>query len=135
MARTYHGDIAAVAADCDRKWVDNLLSHFTVVGVESGRQGVARRLSIDAIRTVVLVRALACDTGLSVDHALTTANSLLASSDGRVANDTPWIALQLDRAAFHAEVDRRVAAAVEAVVPRKRGRPASRRDENEKGAE
>src|SRR4051812_44871641 len=135
MARTYHVDIATFAAGCDRKWVDNLLSHFTLPGVESARQGVARRLSIDAIQTVVLVRALASDTGLSVDRALTTATSLLASSDGRMTGDTPWLALQIDRAAFHAEVDRRVAAAVEAVVPRKRGRPTSRPTRNEKGAE
>ena len=128
MARNYHVDIAAFAAGADRKWVDNLLSHFVVPGVESARQGVARRLSINAIQTVVLVRALASDTGLSIDRALSTANDLLASSDGRVRGDTAWITLQIDRSAFQAEVDRRVAEAVEAVVPRKRGRPAARRD-------
>lgn len=128
MARNYHVDIAAFAARADRKWVDNLLSHFAVPGVESERQGVARRLSIDAIQTVVLVRALANETGFSVDRALMTASSLLGSSDGRVAAETSWVTLQIDRPAFLAEVDRRVAAAVEAVVPRKRGRPASRHD-------
>lgn len=127
MGRSYHVDIAAFAARAERKWVDNLLSHFAVQGVECERQGVARRLSIDAIQTVVLAHALARETGLSVDRALTTATTLLGSSDGRIVGDSSWITLKIDRPAFVAEVDRRVAAAVEAVVPRKRGRPASER--------
>ena len=126
MARNYHVDIAAFAANVDRKWIDNLLSHFNVPGVESQRRGVARRLSLDAIRTVVLVRALAADTGLSVDRALAAAAELLDATDGRASATVPWISLQIDRAAFDAEVGRRLAAAVEAVVPRKRGRPATR---------
>jgi hypothetical protein len=39
-----------------------------------------------------------------------------------------WITLQIDRGAFEAEVDRRVATAVESVVPKRRGRPVSRVD-------
>jgi hypothetical protein len=124
MARSYHVDIAAFAAGVDRKWIDNLLSHFNVPGVESQKRGVARRLSLEAIRTVVLVRALAAETGLSVDRALATATALLDRADAR-ASASPWISLQIDRAAFDADVERRLAAAVEAVVPRKRGRPAS----------
>jgi hypothetical protein len=130
MARNYHVDIAAFAANVDHKWIDNLLSHFSVPGVESVKQGVARKLSLQAIQTVVLVRALSADAGFSVDQALTTASRLLDSTDGRVLGATPWIALQFDRRAFEAEVDRRVAAAVEAVVPRRRGRPPARRFEN-----
>lgn len=128
MARNYHVDIAAFAADVDRKWIDNLLSHFDVPGVESERRGVARRLSLDAIRTVVLVRVLTADTGLSVDRALAVAAQLLDAYDGRATSSSPWIALHIDRSAFEADVERRVAAAVEAVVPRKRGRPRTRRD-------
>jgi hypothetical protein len=129
MARNYHVDIAAFAARADRKWVDNLLSHFDVPGVDSEKQGVARRLTIEAVQTVVLVRALASDTGLSIDRALAIAGRLLGADDGRVTGATAWVALQLDRSAFETEVDRRVAAAVEAVVPKKRGRPAVIRDD------
>lgn len=126
MARNYHVDIAAFAADADRKWIDNLLSHFSVPGVESKKQGVARRLSLEAVQTVVLVRALSMSTGLSVDRALSTATTLLDASDDLVANDDAWITLHFDRAAFQADVDRRIAAAVESVVPKKRGRPPTR---------
>jgi hypothetical protein len=125
MARNYHVDIAAFAAGADRKWVDNLLSHFAVAGVESSQRGVPRRLSTEAIRTVVLVRALVADTGLSVDRALEVAGQLLTGSDGRVTGASTWVVVQLDRPAFDADVDRRLAAAVESVVPRRRGRPPS----------
>lgn len=128
MARNYHVDIAAFAANVDRKWIDNLLSHFNIPGVESAKRGVARRLSLDAIRTVVLVRALSVETGLSVDRALAAAARLLAAADGRTGGESSWITLRIDRVAFEAEVDRRLAAAVEAVVPRRRGRPPSPRE-------
>jgi hypothetical protein len=123
MARNYHVDIAAFAADVDRKWNDNLLSHFDVPGVESENRGVARRLSRDAIRTVILVRALAAGTGMPIDRALSAAARLLETRDGRAVSASEWLALQIDRDAFDADVDRRLAAAVEAVVPRRRGRP------------
>jgi hypothetical protein len=134
MSRNYHVDIAAFAADTDRKWVDNLLSHFDVPGVESQKQGVARRLSIEAVQTVVLVRALVDDTGLATDRALATATRLLDAENGRLVGDSGWLTVHIDRAAFDAEIDRRVAAAVEAVVPKRRGRPATARMANEKGA-
>lgn len=126
MARAYHIDIAALAAQADAKWVDNLLSHFSVPGVESARRGVARRMSVEAVRTVVLTRSLSRDAGLSLERALASASRLLTAVDGRMPA-APFAELSLDRAAFDAEVDRRVAAAVEAVVPRRRGRPPVRK--------
>jgi len=125
MGRSYQLDFAAFVADVDRKWIDNLLSHFDVPGVESARQGIARRLSIDAIRIIVLVRALSSDGGLPLDRALSSATALLESASSRTAIGS-WLELVLDRARFQQEVDRRVAEAVESVVPRRRGRPPSR---------
>lgn len=121
--RSYHIDIAAFAADCDLKWIDNLLSHFDVPGVQSARQGVARRLSIDAIQTIVLARFLNRDAGLSIERALHAAKALLAGECPHVLS--PWIALQFDRSGFTNEVEDAVAQAVESVVPRRRGRPPS----------
>jgi hypothetical protein len=125
MARSYHIDFAAFVADVDRKWIDNLLSHFDIPGVASARQGVARRLSIDAIRVIVLVRALSSDGGLPLDRALSSATGLLESAVSRTPIGS-WLELVLDRARFQREVDRRVAEAVESVVPRRRGRPPGR---------
>ena len=124
MARTYHIDIAAFAAGCDLKWIDNLLSHFDVSGVESARQGIARRLSLEAIQTIVLVRSLSRNGGLSIERALQAADGLLAASADVVALN-PWVDLRFDAPGFRREVETRVAQAVESVVPRRRGRPPS----------
>jgi hypothetical protein len=121
--RSYHIDIAAFAADCDIKWIDNLLSHFDVPGVQSARQGVARRLSIDAIHTIVLARFLNRDAGLSIERALQAAKDLLAGNGSHPLS--PWVALHFDRAGFTNDVEANVAQAVESVVPRRRGRPPS----------
>ena len=121
MARSYHIDIAAFAADCDLKWIDNLLSHFDVAGVESARQGIARRLSIEAIQTIVLVRSLNQRGGLSIERSLQAAGHLL-SDDGAHAL-SPWVDLRFDGSAFRRDVEARVSQAVESIVPRRRGRP------------
>jgi hypothetical protein len=125
MARSYHIDIAAFAADADRKWVDNLLSHFHVVGVEGGRQGVSRGVSAGAVYQVVLVRRLTRGMGLSADTAVRFANQLLATDGSSLPIDDS-IMLTLDRQRFEADVAERIADAVEAIVPARRGRPPSR---------
>lgn len=125
MARHYHVDIAVFAADTDRKWVDNLLSHFDVPGVESAKQGVARRVSADGIYHIALVRRLADSAGLPIPAALGLAIRLLAAPDGVVA-PAPHLEMRLDRRAFMSEIDSRIADGVEFIVPRRRGRPALR---------
>src|SRR6476661_2626187 len=112
MARHYHIDIAVFAADSDRKWVDNLLSHFDVPGVDTAKQGVARHFSQPAIYHVALTRRLWLEAGMSVEAALLAARRLLSDPAGRLllARD---IELSLDRDAFRAEIDGRIAEAVE----------------------
>jgi hypothetical protein len=122
MARHYHIDIAVFAAESDRKWVDNLLSHFDVPGVDSAKQGVARRFSQAGIYHVALTRRLWRDAGMSVEAALSAARRLLSEPSGRFLL-APAIELTIDREAFRAEIDSRVADAVESIVPRRRGRP------------
>ena len=58
MARYYHLDIAAVAAQADHKWVDNLLSRFDIPGVGSAHQGVARRISTTGVYHIALARLI-----------------------------------------------------------------------------
>jgi hypothetical protein len=121
MARSYHIDIAAFAADCDLKWIDNLLSHFSVAGVESAKQGVARRLSIEAIQTIVLVRSLNQHAGLSIERGLQAAERLLSEEGDHALG--PWVELRFDGSGFKQQVDAKVSEAVESIVPRRRGRP------------
>ena len=122
MARLYHVDIARHVASADHKWVDNLLSHFDIPGVEGGRQGSARRISGDGIDHITLVRLLNRELGLSVANAVSVADRLLGANGAELSIGNS-LALRLDLAAFHATVDRAIADGVESITPVRRGRP------------
>lgn len=125
MARSYHVEIASFAAGADNKWVDNVLSRFQLHGVESARQGVARKISMSGIYHIAIVRRLVRDIGLPVEVAINLATQLLGSPDGR-ATLSPLLQVQLDRAAFEQQVGDLVAEAVETTAPARRGRPPRR---------
>ena len=125
MPASYHIDIAGYAADADRKWVDNLLSHFEVPGVEQGRRGSARRVTQVGLYHIALVRAIARELGATLKTSVMLATTLMhtESPELRIIGT---LALRLDRDRFQREVDARVAEAVEAIVPARRGRPPGR---------
>ena len=125
MARLYHVEVVRHAANTDLKWVDNLLSHFEVPGVQRWRQGVARKISLDGIYHVALVRRLNRELHLPVSAAVTLAKRLLASESGHPVV-VSGIELRIDRPALEAEVDRRVDEAVESSTRPRRGRPPQR---------
>jgi hypothetical protein len=125
MARTYHIDIARFAADAPLKWVDNLLTAHPLKGVESGRRGVARRISVAAIYHIALVHQLNHDLGVSVDTAVSIAHRLLSGTVNHL-EISGHLELRFDRFTFQHEIDRRIADAVEAIVPARRGRPRGR---------
>jgi hypothetical protein len=122
MARHYHVDIAAFVADADRKWVDNLLSHFDVPGVEAQTQGVARRISASGVHHIALIRQLVRDLSLATDRAVTLATALLHSEASRVEL-SGVLTLNIDGERFRRDIDRRLAEAVETIAPARRGRP------------
>jgi len=128
MARVYHVEIARHAADADPKWVDNLLSHFSVPGVENARQGVARKVTLSGVYHIALIRRLNRELGLSVSSAVALASRLLASDAAR-ASVAPGLELHIDRSAFERDVDRRVSESVESSSRPRRGRPPRRRGE------
>jgi hypothetical protein len=125
MARFYHVEVARHAADADSKWIDNLLSHFAVPGVENARQGVARKISLRGVYHVALIRRLNREVGLPVAAAVSIAGRLLASESAH-AQLAPGLDLNVDRSALERDVDRRVSEAVEASTPPRRGRPPQR---------
>jgi hypothetical protein len=122
MARSYHVDIARHAADADAKWLDNLLSHFSLPGVEGGTPGEARRITTDGIYRIVLVRRLATELGLSVAESVRMAARILAAPASAITVASA-LELRLDLARFGREVDIAIADAVESVTPPRRGRP------------
>jgi hypothetical protein len=122
MARHYHVDIAQHAAGADAKWTDNVLSHFDVPGVQSGRQGVARRISLHGVYHIALIRRLTRDLALSTDMAVSFSTHLLATDSTHISLSS-GLSLHLDRRIFEQEVDAALAIAVESVAPARRGRP------------
>jgi hypothetical protein len=122
MARLYHVDIARHAAGADRKWVDNLLSHFSIPGVDGGRQGTARRISADGIRHIALIHLLARDLDVSVAAAVALATRLLALPSVTLSLGA-GLELRLDREQFERHIERLIADGVESVTPARRGRP------------
>jgi hypothetical protein len=126
MTRDYHIDIARHAANTDPKWVDNLLSHFDIPGVAAGGQGVSRRVSVDGVYHVALIRSLTLDIGVTTGTAVSMAARLLAAGGEQRVAMAPWLELQFDRQAFKHAVDAAVTDAVESVTPARRGRPPAR---------
>jgi hypothetical protein len=123
MPRAYTVATAALALDVPSKWVDNILSHHTVPGVEQQRQGVARKLSIDGLLVLALTAFLIQELGAPAPKAIEIAAALLGN-EGRYESPR-GLSLILDLAAFQASLLERLEIAVEmAPVPR-RGRPAA----------
>ena len=122
MARFYHIEVAQHAVGADKKWVDNLLSHFEVPGVERARQGIARRISTRGIYHIALIHRLNRELGVSVSSALPLATRLLASHAGRVGVGL-WLELEVDLAAMQHSLDRLIEEASEISAPARRGRP------------
>ena len=125
MPASYHIDIAGYAADTDRKWVDNLLSHFEVPGVEQGRRGSARRVTQVGLYHIALVRVIARELGAPLKTSVMLATTLMQAESPELTL-IGTLALRFDRGRFQREVDARVAEAVEAIVPARRGRPPAR---------
>lgn len=120
--RLYHVDIARFAARSDRKWIDNLLSHFNVPGVHGGRQGLPRRISADGIYHIALVRRLHRELGLGVCNAVSLATRLLSTDVGQFSLGDQ-LTLHFDITGFRRSLDAAITEGVESVVPARRGRP------------
>jgi hypothetical protein len=125
MARIYHIDVAAFAANAERKWVDNLVSHFDVDGVECARRGIARRITTDGLYRIALIRRLNAEAGISIAQAVRLADRLLAPSERPDSAVTIGEGLELafNRVDFETAIDVRIAEAVETFRPAPRGRP------------
>lgn len=125
----YNTATAASALGVPPKWLDNLLSHNDVDGVSGGRQGVARRLSTDAIRTVALARELVAAIGITTPAALRLAREILTSATGGTGpavvshRFSDVVSVQCNLDALADEVAQGLAHAVEVTPHPVRGRP------------
>ena len=120
----YNTSSTATALGISQKWLDNLLSHNKIEGVYQARQGVARRLSVEAIANIAVTYQLAESAGLPVMKAVALAEQLFISPENSVALSRT-ITLTLDRSELERSVSRELAQAVEVTPLPARGRPLS----------
>lgn len=123
--RLYDIAVATLAIGAPRKWTDNLLSQHEVADVVSVRQGVARRLSYQALVRLAIIRQLHVHLGIGVANAVRFADRLLDSGQGAVL-DAGQVSLSVDLSAVRKAVDQRLSAALESAPSPRRGRPPRR---------
>ena len=120
MPRAYTIATAALALGIPVKWLDNVLSHFSLQGIVQERQGVARRITIDGMLQLYLVHSLSSELGTTIVVGTRLAQGLAAAGLVELSNG---ITIRVDPDALRAELIERLEHAVEiAPVPR-RGRP------------
>jgi len=121
--RAYTVATAAVALNVSGKWIDNTLSHYRVTGVVQSRQGVARRLTAEAVTVLAITLRLIRALRLPAAPALQIAQDL--SRHGSTYS-REGCEVRLDVEAIRATVARQLADAVEYTPVPRRGRPPAR---------
>jgi len=120
MARAYTIATIALALSVDLKWVDNVLSRFTVTGVEQSRQGVARRVSRAGVLPLAIVLVLTEALHVPIELAVERAHHLASSGELTLGGG---LLIQFDRNQQLGELERRLEYAVETAPIPRRGRP------------
>jgi len=121
MPRAYTIATAALALGTSVKWLDNVLSHNRVPGVAQERQGISRRLTVEALLVLALVVLLIQEFGLPTSKAISLAEGL-TRNEGRYSAQQ-GLNLNLDLASFRLQLLERLENAVEIAPIPKRGRP------------
>ncbi len=121
--RGYTVATVAVALGVTAKWVDNALSHHRITGVVQSRQGVARRLTVEAVTVLEIALRLMRALHIPAATALHIAQEL---SRHGPAYAREGCEITLDVNAVRSIVTRRLAEAVEYTPVPRRGRPPGR---------
>ena len=80
MTRAYTIATAALALEVPLKWLDNLLSHHKVAGVQQERQGIARRLTIDGLLVLGVIIRINKELGIPLARAIEMAERIATAS-------------------------------------------------------
>lgn len=118
--RAYTAATAAFTLKMPVKALDNLLSHHTLAGVTRSRQGVPRRLSVDAILTLAIASRLAHALATPLSRAIALAERLRATPSVELGKGIDLV-VDIDR--LTEETLERLQNAVETVPIPRRGRP------------
>lgn len=120
--RAYTVAATSVTLRMPLKWVDNLLSHHRLPGVAQARQGVARRLTEEAVVTLEIGLRINRSLAIPMSRCLDLASQLVRAGNSAIELKD-GLRLSLDLATIEAEVARRLAHAVEVAPSPRRGRP------------
>ena len=120
MQRAYTVVTAALVLGVPIKWLDNVLSHFSLQGIVQERQGVARRITIEGMLQLYLVHSLSSELGTTIVVATQVAQKLAADGLVELSNG---ITIRAGRDALRAELVDRLEHAVEVAPVPRRGRP------------
>ena len=119
--RAYTVATAAVTLQMPPKWIDNVLSHHSISGVAKSRQGVARRLTPQALLSLEIAIRLSEALSIPTARALQLAHELLQEPSGLRAGKGVTLALDLE--SIKSDLGERLAHAVEIAPLPRRGRP------------
>ncbi|HEX2722362.1 MAG TPA: hypothetical protein VHM24_05550 [Gemmatimonadaceae bacterium] len=122
--RSYTVAAVAVAMRMPIKWVDNVLSHHNLPGISRKRQGIARKVTMQAVVVLQVALDLVKGTSIPLRRAIELASDLIAvgGSDARVQL-SQTISLAVDVDAIGRGVSAKLADAVEVAPRPRRGRP------------
>ena len=118
--RAYTAATAAFTLKMPVKALDNLLSHHTLSGVTKARQGVPRRLTVDAIVTLAIATHLTKALHSPFGTAIKLAERARASPYMQLGQG---LTLIVDINSLKQETLERLQQAVETVPTPRRGRP------------
>ena len=125
--RAYTVTTVAITLQVPTKWLDNILSHHKVPGVTQGTQGIARRLTPEAVTVLEITLMLCRSLAIPAPRSLQIATRLLLEGGATArysADDTLAVVTNVE--AIRADIARRLADAVESAPRPRRGRPPSK---------
>ena len=122
MARAYTVATVAVALDVERKWLDNVLTHYQVPGAGRNKQGISRRLSSETALILRIALILTAALGVPISRGIDLATKLVEGKGSYIGPDQ--VSVTIDFPAVQKLVASRLAAAVEVTPVPFRGRPA-----------
>src|SRR3954469_18086895 len=106
MPRAYTVATAALALGTSAKWIDNALSHYRIKGVTQERQGVARRLSLEALLSLSIALLLSGELGTTLGVAIRIAEQSIAN--GGAFSSPGGLQLQLNLDTLRARMESRL---------------------------
>jgi hypothetical protein len=130
----YTVTVTAFALGVSEKWLDNLLSHAELPGVMRERQGIARSITEQGVLAIELVRILGEELGMSLTASQNAVRAAFSTSmDGDLTFRTrSGVVLHFPVELLERSLRDRLRDALEAVPPRKRGRPPGKKKNAER---